>query len=230
MLDRALGMQIPYIMQEKPELAEAFDGFTFYQNTVSLGRATNFSAPSIFGGYEYTPEAMNARSDVKLADKHDEALKLMPALFYEEGYDVTVCDPPYAGYKQIPDMSIYSDYPGIHTCFGTGMFNENSVLQYERTEEIRLRNFFFYGVLKASPVCIQRIIYNDGKYNEAEAYSEAEGKITTEQYIEKNSLSKASGLSRTFMDEYSVLTALPSGAAEPDHTFADAFAAARLCA
>lgn len=209
MLDRALGMQIPYIMQEKPELAEAFDGFTFYQNTVSLGRATNFSAPSIFGGYEYTPEAMNARSDVKLADKHDEALKLMPALFYEEGYDVTVCDPPYAGYKQIPDMSIYSDYPGIHTCFGTGMFNENSVLQYERTEEIRLRNFFFYGVLKASPVCIQRIIYNDGKYNEAEAYSKAEGKITTEQYIEKNSLSKASGLSRTFMDEYSVLTALP---------------------
>ena len=29
MLDRAIGYFIPYILQEKPELRESFDGFTF---------------------------------------------------------------------------------------------------------------------------------------------------------------------------------------------------------
>ena len=45
--------------------------------------------------YEYTPEAINARADEKLEKKHDEALQVMPRLFGEEGFAVTVCDLPY---------------------------------------------------------------------------------------------------------------------------------------
>jgi hypothetical protein len=36
-------------------------------------------------------KTVNTRS---LAEKQNEALRLMPVLFYENGYDVTVCDPP----------------------------------------------------------------------------------------------------------------------------------------
>ncbi len=52
MLDRAMGEYVPYLLNEKPELKEMFDGFTYYDNTISYGVATNFGTPALFGGYE----------------------------------------------------------------------------------------------------------------------------------------------------------------------------------
>ena len=114
MLDRAVNGFIPYIMNEKPELKAQFDGFTYYPNTLSYGYHTNIAAPALFGGYEYTPEGMAERPEVSLKEKHNEALKVMPLNFLREGYEVTVCDAPYANYQWIPDLSIYDDYPEIH--------------------------------------------------------------------------------------------------------------------
>ena len=113
MLDRAISGYIPFIMNEKPELAEAYSDFIYYPNTLSFGTHTNLGAPALFGGYEYTPLEMNRRDSEKLVDKHDEALLVLPVLFRDNGYEVTVCDPSWAGYHFIPDLSIYSEYPGI---------------------------------------------------------------------------------------------------------------------
>ena len=41
MLDRAMGAYIPYLFQEKPELKEAFSGFTYYPNAISFGGIYN---------------------------------------------------------------------------------------------------------------------------------------------------------------------------------------------
>ncbi len=114
MLDRAMNQYIPYILKEKPALAAQFDGFTYYSNVISFGGYTNFGIPALYGGYEYTPIEMNKRDDELLVDKHNEALKVLPVLFSEQGYDVTVCDPVYAGYQWTPDLSIFDDYPAIH--------------------------------------------------------------------------------------------------------------------
>ena len=115
MLDRAVSGFVPQILEEKPELKEQLDGFTYYPNTVSFGCTTNFSAPSLFGGYEYTPRALDARSDEPLADKHNEAMQVLPALFDENDYEVTVVDPPYAGsYKWVPDVSLYDRYDHVN--------------------------------------------------------------------------------------------------------------------
>ena len=113
MLDRAVGGYYPYIFNEKPELQEAFDGFTLYPNTVSYANGTAVGAVSIFGGYEYNPVGMNRRPEVTLLEKQNEALCMMPRLFSGKGYDVTVFDPPYAGFEEIPDLSIYDEYPEI---------------------------------------------------------------------------------------------------------------------
>lgn len=61
LLDRSTGTQVPYMFDEKPELLEEFDGFTYYPNTISYGTSTIFGAPALYGGYEYTPERMNER-------------------------------------------------------------------------------------------------------------------------------------------------------------------------
>ena len=86
LLDRAIDGYIPYIFNEKPELAAQFSGFTYYPNTISFGQHTIFGAPAIYGGYEYTPDAMNKRNDVLMSQKVNESDLLMPLLFSNEGY------------------------------------------------------------------------------------------------------------------------------------------------
>ena len=165
MLDRAVNRYLPYIMEEHPELKEQLKGFVYYPNTVSFGGYTNFCTPSLFGGYEYTPWQLNARSDMLLEDKQNEALKVLPLLFRNAGYRVTVCDPPYAGYSWVPDISIYDGEEGI-TAYLTesGQFASNTG---EVLDQIWQRNFFCYSIVKCSPLALQPALYDSGYYCEA---------------------------------------------------------------
>ncbi|MCH5351977.1 MAG: YidC/Oxa1 family membrane protein insertase, partial [Acutalibacter sp.] len=162
MLDRAMGEYIPYLFNEKPELKEKFDGFTYYENTISFGGSTIFGAPPLFGGYEYTPVEMNRREEVPLISKHNESLKVMPAVFSENGYEVTVCDPPYANYQGIPDLSIYDDCPGVTAYIAKGRFATSA--QKLASIEQNHRNFFCFSVMKAMPLFVQPILYDKGLY------------------------------------------------------------------
>lgn len=202
MLDRGMGQYIPYIMNEKPELKEQFTGFTYYSNTLSFGGFTNFGTPALFGGYEYTPVEMNKRDEEKLVTKHNEALKMMPVLFSENDYDVTVCDPPYANYQWIPDLSIYDEYPEIDTYITEGKFGDNISKEY-RVESNR-RNFFCFSIMKTMPLVLQETIYENGNYNESEASQE--NIVYSGQTIQSNTV--ATGMSGTFMNPYNVLVNL----------------------
>ena len=77
MMDRSLGYFVPYIMAERPDLQQKFDGFTFYPNTLSFGPRTITALPALYGGYEYTSDKINDRSDTLLREKHNEALRMM---------------------------------------------------------------------------------------------------------------------------------------------------------
>lgn len=202
MMDRALGAFQPYIFEERPELAEKFDGFTFYPNTLSFGSNTITASAALFGGYEYTPESMNAREDELLVDKQNEALKVMPVLFEQNGYDVTVCDPPFAGHKWIPDLGIYSEYPDIHRYVTKGKF------QFENmdTEEIKNygleRNFFCYSIFRCSPLIAHSTLYNNGQYNNADSMS-GRGRVQV-----TDGLSVAIGTNPDILDSYSIMSNL----------------------
>ena len=203
MLDRAMGEYIPYLFAEKPELEEQFAGFTYYANTVSFGGFTNLAAPALLGGYEYTPVEMNRRSSEPLVSKHNEALKVMPVLFSQQGYDVTVCDPVYANYSWIPDLSIFDDYPEIDTYITKGNFSDPS--QKEMVIQNNYRNFFCFGIMKTMPLAFQSIIYGNGQYNQAA--SNTDKVVYSSQTVE--SISQSSGLSAAFMEPYNVLVNLP---------------------
>ncbi len=162
MLDAAISSYVPYIMAENPELQQQFAGFTYYPNTVSFGKNTNHGTPALFGGYEYTPEEINKRNGESLAEKQNEALLVMPRLFRNAGYRVTVCDPPYAGYTWIPDLSIFDGYEGIeayHTEQGQFMPTVDAVL-----DQVWQRNFFCYALMKTVPLPLQPAIYQNGSY------------------------------------------------------------------
>ncbi|MCR4675847.1 MAG: membrane protein insertase YidC [Sphaerochaetaceae bacterium] len=163
MLDRAISGFVPYIVEEIPEVKEALSDFTYYPNTISFGPATNFGTPPLFGGYEYTPTEINKRSEETLAEKQNEALTVLPLLFSENGYEVTVCDPPYAGYSWTPDLSIYDDYPKINAYNLIGFYkNDETVISV--TESYHTRSMFFYGVMKCLPIRAAKELYDDGRY------------------------------------------------------------------
>ncbi len=203
MLDRGMGQYVPYMINEKPELKEKFDGFTYYPNVISHGGFTNFGIPGLFGGYEYTPVEMNKREDEALVDKHNEALKVMPVLFDENGYDVTVCDPTYANYQWVPDTSVFDEYPDINTYVTEGYFSSTTNKVSEQ-KNLR-RNFFCYSLMKTMPVMAQDIIYNNGQYNYADASTDFE---YSAHVIEGTTISD--GINSMFMEPYKVLTNLPT--------------------
>lgn len=182
MLDRAISGFIPYLFNEKPVLKEQFSGFTWYPNTLSYGGFTNVGTPPLFGGYDYVPDEIQKRDDVDLADKQNEALKIMPVNFMNSGFEVTVCDPTYANYYWTPDVSIYNDYPAIRKFVTEGAFTKNKQAILDRQEHLRTRNFFCYSFLRSSPVLLHTLFYNDGRYNEAEE------KTTTTEETELDTL------------------------------------------
>lgn len=204
MLDRAMGEYVPYIFNEKPELKEQFAGFTYYSNTISFGGKTNFGVPALYGGYEYTPVEMNKRDNEWLVDKHNEALKIMPVLFANNGFDVTVCDPVYANYQWIPDLSIFDEHSNIDAYITKGKFGDveqkNSVIKNNH------RNFFCFGIMKTMPVAVQTMIYDYGNYHKVLAGSDK----MTYSTQKVTSMSTATGLSSHFMQSYNAMVSLPN--------------------
>lgn len=163
MLDRAVSAYLPYIMNEYPKLQDMYDGFTFYPNTVSFGLNTNFASPALFGGYSYTPTAIDSRSDETLRDKHDNALRMMPLLFSSEGYDVTLIDLPYAGYQFISDYSVFSDIPNLEAYNVQGYY-VSSEMTSEQSDSLCERKLFAYSILKCMPECLTSYLYDGGRY------------------------------------------------------------------
>ncbi|MBQ2065898.1 MAG: sulfatase-like hydrolase/transferase, partial [Clostridiales bacterium] len=202
MLDRAIGPMIPYILAEHPDLEERLDGFTYYSNTISFGAWTNFAAPALYGGYEYTPDKLNARDDELLMDKHDEALKVLPAIFSENGFNSVMINPSYAGYTWYPSLGIFDDMEGVKAY--------NTLFKYSKIDfgkayddEIR-HNLFSYSLYKSAPVLLQSIFYDNGNYNETTLVDISE----SSQVI--TGPSTAYGHNKDFESEYYALLGLES--------------------
>ena len=170
MQDRALATIFPYILEEKPVLKNQFEGFTWYQNTASFANFTLYAVPAVYGGYEYTPEAMNRRSDEALVDKHNEACKMMPVLFDKNGFTSTVTDMSWANYVWIPDLRIFDDYPSIKRAPTIRVYTDYWLKQhpdvkgFSSQSNFLKRNFFWFSTFKIMPALLRETIYDEGSW------------------------------------------------------------------
>ena len=117
---------------------------------------------------------------------------------------MTVCHPPYAGYTEIPDLSIFEDCEGIHA-YNTenGQFRDQGDLLADR-QKIWNRNFFCYSIMKISPLVLQSGLYQGGQYFNSR---DLDSMLRHTQFVSGRSLSQ--GVDDSFMNAYSVLCALP---------------------
>lgn len=179
MLDRAIGAYVPFIMQDKPELVEKFDGFVYYPNSTSMGGYTVFGSAEVFGGYEYTPYEMNKRDKELMVDKQNEALKVLPKLFSDSGYNVTVADLPYANYKVNFDTSIYNGFEGVEAY---DLASSKTFYLESDIDDLRLIktvNISKYAFIKSLPAVFQLLFYDDGMYRTMLTRNASTGKTDT---------------------------------------------------
>jgi YidC/Oxa1 family membrane protein insertase len=169
MLDRAVNSFVPEIFSESPELYQEFSGFVYYTNTLSFNGFTLIGAPPLFGGYEYSPAAINGRTGESLVKKHNESLLLMPVIFSNNDFSVTVTDPSWANYSWIPDVRIYDDYPQINVrntirSYTDIWLSRNSFPGLQPKTKTLQRNFIFFSFFKSAPLVLREAIYNNGDW------------------------------------------------------------------
>ena len=113
-------------------------------------------------------------------------------------------NPPYAGYTEIPDLTIFEGYDHIkayHT--ENGQFTDQGEHLTGR-QKIWNRNFFCYSIMKVSPLAVQSALYQGGQYFSTQSTGSL---LRHTQFISGRSVS--SGMNEGFMNAYSALCALP---------------------
>ena len=208
MLDRAPAYFVPIVFEELPQLYDQFDGFTYYPNTLSFGNRTKFAAPALFGGYDYTPQAINNDTSKTLCQSQNEALSVMPLLFRDSGFEVTLLDPPNANYQNPSDLTIFDspEYEGIEAYYAKFLSSEAYYVFDEYQERIWNRNFFCYSIFKISPLFVQATIYNEGQYNQPEVNDSYQDEVTIPQI--GFSASSSGGVDRDGIAAYEALANL----------------------
>jgi hypothetical protein len=185
MLDRGMPGFLPDIFKEKPELSSDFTGFTWYPNAVSFGGHTLIAAPPLYGGYEYTPLEINKRETELLFEKHKQAYLVLPRLFSDSGYAVTVTDPTFDNY-QANNLSIFTDYPQIHAeniigkHTSTWLKNHSDVTGLSITNLLK-NNLIRFSFFKTSPLAFRSFIYDSGDWlvtQNLKNLKKAEGALT----------------------------------------------------
>ena len=168
MLDMASSSFFPFILEEDPALKEAYSGFTYYPNTVSFNGRTVAGAPPVFGGYEYTPIEINRRNTEPIVKKHNEALLMLPVLFSNAGYHVTVTDPPYPNYSTRDDLRIYDSIPNVNAFITdsvyTDFWTKEHAINLPSVSDILKRGIFWYSVFRALPPVLRWPIYQRGDW------------------------------------------------------------------
>jgi hypothetical protein len=193
MSDCAISGFVKPIFDEHPVLYTQFDGFTLFPNTLSFAKHTLMGVPSVWGGYEYTPEEMNRRNAVSMVDKHNEALLLIPTVLSGLGYHITVTDPSWANYDSINDTSIYDRLENVTALNTIGRYTNlwysmTGFTQAPVTSGKINRNALWFSFLKCAPPYLRKLIYDDGWY------------WGTDEYVESIT---------TFLNSYAVLDFLP---------------------
>ena len=200
MLDRAISNYFEEALKFDSTLKQRMSGFTYYPNTASFNGHTVMGAPPIFGGYEYTPVEMNKREDVTLADKHNEALLLLPTIFKNAGYHCAFADPVYAGHSWTPDVSVLTK-KGFDSKLLLGRYSRKWVDENKTqisseqisalsddtatwTEKKIKSSLLHFSVFRGLPAVCRPVLYNDGCWMDIEQYKSEDNKTGLETCID----------------------------------------------
>ena len=203
-VDRAASVYMPYVLNERPQLMEAFSGFTYYQNTLSFGTVTYQAGPAMLGGYDYLPSRINAENDELIIKKTEHAWDVIPYNMSENGFTCTLTGAFYLGKYNPPYDLTYFDkkFKNTHAFQLLGKYVTNDLESVSvETAGLQNRNFFMYSLMKCLPIWGQNMLYDDGVYYSTDAYQYTSDSFI-KQYSEIDALPYITGVTDSDKDTY----------------------------
>jgi YidC/Oxa1 family membrane protein insertase len=164
MIDCAVGGYIPYIFEERPDLLRTFSSFTWYPNTVSFSNHTAIGALPIYGGYEYTPTKINETLNKTLLEKQKEAYLLLPTLFADLDYSVTITDPTFDNHT-MSNLSIFAEDSRIKAQNLNGKYSSLWSRKHGDIKTIKISSLIYkkmirFAFFKSLPLFLRSFIYD----------------------------------------------------------------------
>jgi hypothetical protein len=217
MLDCAVGGYVPYIFEEKPQLTSQMAGFLWYRNTVSFANHTLIGALPIYGGYEYTPTMINNRDREPLLDKQKEAYLLLPKIFSDNGYSVTVTDPPFDNHL-FSNLAVFADHTEIDAKNLIGKYTMQWLREHQDINTLNItelldNNLIRFSFFKSAPLFLRTFIYDKGNWLTLTSSSDQITESVIDDYAFLDMLDGITSFSETG-DTYTALYAhLPHGSA-----------------
>ena len=189
MQDRAMPSFFQEFLEERPDLYDSYNGFTFYPNCISFGNCTMTGTPGIFGGYDYTPFESNLMTDKTMRQKRNEAILTMPDLFLKNDFNVTVSDIPYENFLTYPISDMYRNYPEIHRIQSLGTYTDfwykdHNIIRKEILSMRIKRNFIFFSIFKGLPPILRPILYRGEYWVSSEAFDNFQNFIDSYSVID----------------------------------------------
>ena len=152
------------------------------------------------------PYEVNHNTEQSLKDKHNEALLLLPTLFSEIGYNVIVCDPPYAGdYGWTPNLSLYANLENTEAYITDTQY----IMEMDNLielESIRERAFVLYSLFRTFPQILQPLVYDNGKYHSINNYTIE--RTYFNNILTEDSISTQAGYNNIFLYGYNALLSM----------------------
>ena len=152
--DAAAGYLIPQILENDASLSDAYDGFTYYANTVAAGNFTMSNTAALIGGARYSPIEINKRPDKTLSETITNAYSWLVNTIAAAGYEITLYDPSFTTCDRLKmdgmtcsnidtyARQLYSNYG--YTIVGS--FNKKMLLTF--------------ALFKALPLSMKPILYD----------------------------------------------------------------------
>lgn len=157
LLDSYIGHRFGDIIDSNKDLKEAFDGFTYYPNTISVGTYTFPSMPALWAGEEYSPS--NIDKTRKLGE------------LYVESWNVFASKVKKAGYRLATSL-ICNGYRGkVNGAerMWHEMLYQSSQKRFNSNEgRVDLSALNGNAFMCALPLVFRPLIYDSGRWHEKE--------------------------------------------------------------
>lgn len=160
--DAFLGIHIDSILNNNTELVDAYDGFVWYPNTISVSTNTAPSISSLLGGEKYNLNILNKDETRTMSEKITSVSESFTEKIKSEGYTFTSTRMVYSKI----DKKKYDAYlPEWHSDWD--QWNETLSIGGAKELDFAIlwKNAAFYG----APLFIKPRIYRDGAWIKIEA-------------------------------------------------------------
>jgi hypothetical protein len=136
---------------------------------------------------------------------------MMPRLFSDLGYQVTVTDPSFANYSFKPDLSIYKPYPEIKArnivgSYSGSWFQEHPDVQIVSISDLMKSHLIRFSILKIAPPAFRIFLYDRGDWLTETGGSKNELAIdTVDQYTTLDYLPRITKIDNSTANTYTAM-------------------------